>query len=261
MHYTFPLILLALPLLSSAQSSPVAAIRNAKSEYTEILARLTGVRSDCVRNEIYPQDCNRLFAQVAKDITQANDQLDIAAENFVPKVPCTTIAAVFYEWLNALREIQLQSSITEINSRLRDIACESALATQAAAKANAPALRSAISDQIVKIDLVRPLFSVPSPIPSSLSLSLHLLPSPPPLSLPFPLPLFPPIPLHLLSPNPHPSPPNPIHPSDESPSPYNTTDPSTPARRHLRPQYRLQQPPKASRLATFQQRGRGAGRR
>ncbi|KAL8876474.1 MAG: hypothetical protein Q9192_008858 [Flavoplaca navasiana] len=150
MHFSRPFILLALPLLTSAQTSPVTAIRNAKSEYTEILARLTGVRSDCVRNEIYPQDCNRVFAQVAKDITQANDQLDIAAENFVPKVPCATIAAVFYE---------LQTSITEINSRLRDIACESALATQAAAKANAPALRSAIADQIVKIDLLGAIFA------------------------------------------------------------------------------------------------------
>ena len=62
MHYTLPL-LHALPLLTSAQTSPVTAIRNAKSEYSEILARLTGVRSDCVRNEIYPQDCNRVFVR------------------------------------------------------------------------------------------------------------------------------------------------------------------------------------------------------
>ncbi|KAL9034034.1 MAG: hypothetical protein Q9180_005629, partial [Flavoplaca navasiana] len=144
MHYTRPFILLALSLFTSAQTSPVTAIRAAKSEYAEILARLTGVRSDCERTVVNPSSCNTVFGQVAKDITQANDQLDIAAENFVPKVPCATIAAVFYE---------LQTSITKINSRLRDIACESSLATQAAAKANAPALRSAISDQIVKIDL------------------------------------------------------------------------------------------------------------
>ncbi|KAL8877627.1 MAG: hypothetical protein Q9198_004389, partial [Flavoplaca austrocitrina] len=96
MHFSRPFILLALPLLSSAQTSPVTAIRNAKSEYTEILARLTGVRSDCERTVVNPSSCNTVFV-FAKDIMQANDQLDIAAENFVPKVPCATIAAVFYE--------------------------------------------------------------------------------------------------------------------------------------------------------------------
>ncbi|KAL8884605.1 MAG: hypothetical protein Q9215_007384, partial [Flavoplaca cf. flavocitrina] len=61
MHFSGPFILLALPLLTSAQTSPVTAIRNAKSEYTEILARLTGVRSDCVRSEINPSSCNTVF--------------------------------------------------------------------------------------------------------------------------------------------------------------------------------------------------------
>ena len=34
-------------------------------------------------------------ANAANDITQANDQLDIAAKTFVPKVPCATISAAF----------------------------------------------------------------------------------------------------------------------------------------------------------------------
>ncbi|CAO1596329.1 hypothetical protein XANCAGTX0491_000180 [Xanthoria calcicola] len=53
----------------------------------------------------------------------------------------------------------LQGNITEINSRLRDIACSTAPATQVAAKANAEAFRRAISDQIVKVDLIGAIFA------------------------------------------------------------------------------------------------------
>ncbi|CAL8576769.1 hypothetical protein XPA_002634 [Xanthoria parietina] len=152
MHYARYLLLLSTcsPLLTLAQTSPVTAIRQANTEYIEILARLIDVRSDCVRNEIYPQRCETVFANAANDITQANDQLDIAAKTFVPKVPCATISAAFG---------RLQGNITEINSRLRDIACSTAPATQVAAKANAEVFRRAISDQIVKVDLIGAIFA------------------------------------------------------------------------------------------------------
>ncbi|KAI4223239.1 MAG: hypothetical protein L6R36_005582 [Xanthoria steineri] len=194
MHYARYLLLLSTcsPLLTLAQTSPVTAIRQANTEYIEILARLIDVRSDCVRNEIYPQRCETVFvpnpqpepsplnppqsqANVANDITQANDQLDIAAKTFVPKVPCATIAAAFGRVRilplrlssNPLATFPLvtynkttkDGNITEINSRLRDIACSTAPATQVAAKANAEAFRRAISDQIVKVDLIGAIFA------------------------------------------------------------------------------------------------------
>ncbi|KAI4111596.1 MAG: hypothetical protein LQ339_000467 [Xanthoria mediterranea] len=106
----------------------------------------TASETKSIRRDAKPS----LSASVATDITQANDKLDIAAKNFVPKVPCTTIAAVFGN---------LQGNITELNSRLHDIACSTAPATQVAAKANAEAFRRAISDQIVKVDLIGAIFA------------------------------------------------------------------------------------------------------
>ncbi|KAL8850420.1 MAG: hypothetical protein Q9221_004652 [Calogaya cf. arnoldii] len=151
MHYARYFLFLTLsPLLTLAQTSPVTAIRQATTEYKEILARLVGVRSDCERTLINPLSCDSVFGRVVTDITQANDQLDIAAQNFVPKVPCATIAAVFSN---------LQGNITSINERLRNIACSSSLATQAAAKANAVGFRRALTDQLVAVDSIGTIFA------------------------------------------------------------------------------------------------------
>ncbi|KAL8671955.1 MAG: hypothetical protein Q9168_003581 [Polycauliona sp. 1 TL-2023] len=175
MRYLAHLLLLTLsPLLAFTQTAPqklpVPAIKKASSQYTNILAGLTSVNSDCEQTLDKPRNSilripslvpvlNRFLGSparprttplpltwfqhqrnVAEYIAQANDQIDIAAQNFVPMVPCQTIAAVFNK---------LQTNILDRNAELRDIACSSSLATQEAAKANAPALRRAISDQIL----------------------------------------------------------------------------------------------------------------
>ena len=72
MHYARYLLLLSTcsPLLTLAQTSPVTAIRQANTEYIEILARLIDVRSDCVRNEIYPQRCETVFVRILPTHTQ-----------------------------------------------------------------------------------------------------------------------------------------------------------------------------------------------
>ncbi|KAL8726224.1 MAG: hypothetical protein Q9166_006849 [cf. Caloplaca sp. 2 TL-2023] len=121
----------ALCSLSALAQTPVGALFQAITEYKEANARLVD-------------------GKVATDINQANDQLDIAAQTFVPKVPCATISAVF---------IYLQGNITDVNSQLRDIACSTAIKTQAAAKLNAEAFRRAISDQVIKVDLLGTLFA------------------------------------------------------------------------------------------------------
>ena len=55
--------------------------------------------------------------------------------------------------------LQLQDNINTVNAKLREKACSQYLKTQGAAKENAPALNSAISSQIPKIDLVSQTFS------------------------------------------------------------------------------------------------------
>ncbi|KAL8927099.1 MAG: hypothetical protein Q9172_001521 [Xanthocarpia lactea] len=133
-----------------AQTTPVDALKQAITEYQNANARLVDVRSDCERTIVNPLNCSTVFGGVARDISRANDQLDTVARTFVPKVPCATISAVF---------INLQGNITRVNEKLRDIACSTAAATQAAAKLNADALRRALSDQVVKVDLIGSLFA------------------------------------------------------------------------------------------------------
>ncbi|KAL8806729.1 MAG: hypothetical protein Q9182_001127 [Xanthomendoza sp. 2 TL-2023] len=125
-------------LVLAQDNKPVNALYKATTEYKEIRARLVEVNSDCERSLANPLDCNGVFANVATDINQANSQLDTVAQTFVPK---------------------LQGNITTVNKKLRDIACSTAPKTQAAAKLNAEAIRRAISDQIVKIDLIGSLFA------------------------------------------------------------------------------------------------------
>ncbi|KAL8790916.1 MAG: hypothetical protein Q9213_000341 [Squamulea squamosa] len=143
MHYLPILLAGALYSLSvlAQGSAPSNALFRAITEYKEAYARLIEVRSDCERTLISPLNCTGVFGQVATDINQANGQLDTAAQTFVPKVPCATISAVF---------TYLQGNISRVNTKLRDIACEPAVNTQAAAKLNADAFRRALSDQIVK---------------------------------------------------------------------------------------------------------------
>ncbi|KAL8998622.1 MAG: hypothetical protein Q9169_002373 [Polycauliona sp. 2 TL-2023] len=113
-HLSHLLLFLLSPLLILAQTTktPVAAIREASAQYSEILARLTEVNSDCERTTINPASCTRVFGEVAEDIAQANDQLDIAAQNFVPKVPCQTIAVVFYNVRYRFSHILLLRSLS-----------------------------------------------------------------------------------------------------------------------------------------------------
>ncbi|KAL8856140.1 MAG: hypothetical protein Q9178_007265 [Gyalolechia marmorata] len=146
MRYLPFLVAGALYSLSAfAQTNPVGALFQANAEYQNANARLTEVRSDCERTLVSPLNCNTVFGRVATDISRANDQLDTVARTFVPKVPCASISTVF---------IYFQGNITLVNDKLRDIACSTAVATQAAAKLNADALRRALSDQVVKVDLI-----------------------------------------------------------------------------------------------------------
>ncbi|KAI4230670.1 MAG: hypothetical protein L6R40_007968 [Gallowayella cf. fulva] len=141
MHFLPHLLAGALCSVSVLAQSPVNALFQVTTEYKEASARLVEVRSDCERTLSNPLNCNTVFA---------NDQLDVAAQTFVPKVPCATISAVF---------AYVVGNATRVNTKLRQIACEPAVNTQVAAKNNAEAFRRALTDQIVKIDLLGSLFA------------------------------------------------------------------------------------------------------
>ncbi|KAL8898563.1 MAG: hypothetical protein Q9207_006639, partial [Kuettlingeria erythrocarpa] len=100
MHLKIYLILGALSVLATqAQEIRVGvagAIRNATERYNTTNARLSEIRSDCVRDGlIYTANCNTTFARIATDINQANGYLQDAAQLFVPKVNCQYISNEF----------------------------------------------------------------------------------------------------------------------------------------------------------------------
>ncbi|KAI4287889.1 MAG: hypothetical protein L6R35_002850 [Caloplaca aegaea] len=120
------------------------AIRNATEQYNTTNARLSEIRSDCKRDGlIYTANCNRTFASVARDITQANIYLQDATNLFRPKVNCAYISNEFN---------RLQGRIIFVNEQLRQRACSTAPLTKVAVTLNANAIRDAILEQLERIN-------------------------------------------------------------------------------------------------------------
>ncbi|KAI4206169.1 MAG: hypothetical protein LQ348_001055 [Seirophora lacunosa] len=173
MHFNLYLVLGACSFLAIQAQEEVrvgvgGAIRNATDQYSNAESKLRRLKPDCERDITASSgNCKTTFGSVSRDIDKANENLQDAIDLFVPKVNCAYISNEF----NTLRE-----NILSINGRLRKFACSTADRTKEAVDLNADAIRSAVENQIVKIDAVS-RFALPARepqhLPSSLNLQVH----------------------------------------------------------------------------------------
>ncbi|KAL8922165.1 MAG: hypothetical protein Q9208_005360 [Pyrenodesmia sp. 3 TL-2023] len=156
MHLKLYLALSALCILATTQAQEIrvgvaGAIRNATERYNTTNARLSEIRSDCVQDGfIYFANCNNTFAEIATDITRANGQLQTATQLFVPRVNCAYISNEFKT---------LRDRILLVNAQLRQRACSTEPLTKVAVTSNANAIRTAILDQVDRINTLSRLFA------------------------------------------------------------------------------------------------------
>ncbi|KAI4229428.1 MAG: hypothetical protein L6R36_000882 [Xanthoria steineri] len=114
MQYFAPLLLLALSPLTVLARPPLAqtalaehpvvhALNQASSEYKEADELADKVPRACAPRDPYciAKLVRPMPTAIPIYITRANEQLDIAAEKFVPKVPCADIDSAFLKRFNS----------------------------------------------------------------------------------------------------------------------------------------------------------------
>ncbi|KAL8961439.1 MAG: hypothetical protein Q9193_002000 [Seirophora villosa] len=149
MHFNLYLVLAACSFLAIQAQEEVrvgvgGAIRNATDQYSNAQAKLGNLKPNCAKSITASSgNCKTTFGSVSRDIDKANVNLQDAVDLFVPRVNCAYISNEF----NSLRE-----SILSINGQLRKFACSTADETKAAVDLNADLIRTALENQIDKID-------------------------------------------------------------------------------------------------------------
>ncbi|CAL8582351.1 hypothetical protein XPA_008018 [Xanthoria parietina] len=183
MHYFTHLLLFALsPLTILAQPSHraqtalaeenpvVQALDKAASEYLEAYELADKLPASCVfavqectdklvrtlPNMIVPSllvppltwRANANQKVIPVHITRANEQLDIAAENFVPKVPCASIDAAFLKLRDRIEDFNAMLGSFAVSYKKSDVMSTVAMD-----------FYDPISDQLSKVDEIAELFA------------------------------------------------------------------------------------------------------